>query len=212
MTYLKQVLVAAATAAVLGAATPVLSAELILNGDFEAGLTNWTAVGQVGANTAANYGPCCGTTGGEPAYSGNHFAAFGSGNIVGLSSLSQIIGTVAGASYNLSFLAGAFGANTNVVVTSAGGATNSFTVTANNNANTTFSSHAFSFLGSGVDTITFSVNSPPSDNTDALIDNVSVIGQAPTAVPEPAAWALMIMGFGGVGALVRRRRWALARA
>jgi hypothetical protein len=26
------------------------------------------------------------------------------------------------------------------------------------------------------------------------------------AVPEPAAWALMIMGFGGVGALMRRRR------
>jgi hypothetical protein len=25
-------------------------------------------------------------------------------------------------------------------------------------------------------------------------------------VPEPASWALMIMGFGGVGALVRRRR------
>jgi hypothetical protein len=26
------------------------------------------------------------------------------------------------------------------------------------------------------------------------------------AVPEPATWAMMIMGFGGVGALVRRRR------
>lgn len=31
------------------------------------------------------------------------------------------------------------------------------------------------------------------------------------AVPEPAAWALMIMGFGGVGAMVRaRRRLAVA--
>lgn len=27
-----------------------------------------------------------------------------------------------------------------------------------------------------------------------------------SAVPEPAAWALMIMGFGGVGAALRRRR------
>ena len=26
------------------------------------------------------------------------------------------------------------------------------------------------------------------------------------AVPEPAAWALMIVGFGGVGAMLRRRR------
>jgi len=31
-----------------------------------------------------------------------------------------------------------------------------------------------------------------------------------TAVPEPAAWALMILGFGGVGGLMRRRRTALA--
>jgi hypothetical protein len=29
-------------------------------------------------------------------------------------------------------------------------------------------------------------------------------------VPEPATWAMMIMGFGGVGALMRRRRTALA--
>ena len=31
-----------------------------------------------------------------------------------------------------------------------------------------------------------------------------------TVVPEPATWALMIMGFGGVGASLRRRRVALA--
>jgi hypothetical protein len=30
------------------------------------------------------------------------------------------------------------------------------------------------------------------------------------AVPEPADWALMILGFGGVGAMLRRRRTALA--
>lgn len=28
----------------------------------------------------------------------------------------------------------------------------------------------------------------------------------PTAIPEPAAWAMMIGGFGGVGAMLRRRR------
>jgi opacity protein-like surface antigen len=34
---------------------------------------------------------------------------------------------------------------------------------------------------------------------------------AVTAVPEPAAWALMIMGFGAAGAMLRRRQYALAR-
>ncbi|MGZ3402392.1 MAG: PEPxxWA-CTERM sorting domain-containing protein [Phenylobacterium sp.] len=33
-----------------------------------------------------------------------------------------------------------------------------------------------------------------------------------TAVPEPSSWALMIVGFGGAGALLRRRRRAATRA
>ena len=31
-----------------------------------------------------------------------------------------------------------------------------------------------------------------------------------TAVPEPAGWAMMLVGFGGLGALLRRRRAAAA--
>jgi len=42
----------------------------------------------------------------------------------------------------------------------------------------------------------------------ALLDGVSLTG----GVPEPAAWALMILGFGFVGAAVRRRRAGLAAA
>jgi hypothetical protein len=36
------------------------------------------------------------------------------------------------------------------------------------------------------------------------------IEQIQTAVPEPATWSLMILGFGGAGALLRRRRAAMA--
>jgi len=32
------------------------------------------------------------------------------------------------------------------------------------------------------------------------------------AIPEPASWALMIMGFGGIGAMVRRRKTSAALA
>jgi hypothetical protein len=34
-------------------------------------------------------------------------------------------------------------------------------------------------------------------------------GLAGTAVPEPGAWALMILGFGAAGAMLRRRRFAV---
>jgi hypothetical protein len=43
------------------------------------------------------------------------------------------------------------------------------------------------------------------------LDNVLYRGAAPDAVPEPATWAMMLMGFGGLGAVLRRRR-ALAFA
>lgn len=44
-------------------------------------------------------------------------------------------------------------------------------------------------------------------------DNVGpVVVPFGTAVPEPAAWALMIAGFGGVGAMMRQRRQRLVTA
>jgi hypothetical protein len=44
---------------------------------------------------------------------------------------------------------------------------------------------------------------------DPMTVRVTLV-QGAGAVPEPGAWALMIMGFGGVGAVIRRRRLALA--
>jgi hypothetical protein len=38
------------------------------------------------------------------------------------------------------------------------------------------------------------------------IDNVVVTGAATSGTPEPASWALMLMGFGGLGAMMRSRR------
>jgi hypothetical protein len=45
----------------------------------------------------------------------------------------------------------------------------------------------------------------------ALLDGVSLTGDVPGAVPEPATWAMMGIGFAGLGlAAYRRRRKALA--
>ena len=51
----------------------------------------------------------------------------------------------------------------------------------------------------------FSIGTPLGLPAAALLDGVSL-----TTVPEPATWATMIMGFFGLGAVLRRRRVAVA--
>ena len=47
-----------------------------------------------------------------------------------------------------------------------------------------------------------------------ILDNITIAGPLSSAVPEPATWAMMIIGFGAVGSMVRtsRRRQAYAFA
>jgi hypothetical protein len=203
---MKTLLLTAAAAAALVLSAPAQAAELVSNGGFEAGLTSWTASGTVDVATAAIYNPCCGTTGSEPAFSNNHFVAFGGGNVAGTDLVSQTFADVVGALYTFSFDIGAFGAGTNDITATVGGVSQTFTVTADNNNDTTFHTNGFSFVGTGSDAVKFTVVALGGDNTDALLDNVSVIG----SVPEPATWAMMLTGFLGLGVMLRRRRLALA--
>jgi hypothetical protein len=45
----------------------------------------------------------------------------------------------------------------------------------------------------------------PSNQQGNILDDVSL-----AAVPEPATWAMMILGFGAAGSILRRRKVALA--
>ncbi len=47
------------------------------------------------------------------------------------------------------------------------------------------------------------IESGPSSSRGSLLDNVSL---ATVSVPEPASWALMVLGIGGIGGVVRSRR------
>jgi hypothetical protein len=53
----------------------------------------------------------------------------------------------------------------------------------------------------------------PSDGLGPLLDNVKLditAAPAPAPAPEPATWAMMLLGFGALGAALRRRRAAYA--
>jgi len=70
-----------------------------------------------------------------------------------------------------------------------------------------WTSQSFNIVTSG-GALTFSENGPANYQGN-ILDNVSL-----SAVPEPATWAMMIIGFGAVGTMVRasRRRQAFAAA
>ena len=68
-----------------------------------------------------------------------------------------------------------------------------------------YGSNAFN-AGVG-DTLLFAAEGE-SDSLGGYIDNITIS----TAVPEPATWMMMMLGFGGLGALLRRRRTGFATA
>jgi hypothetical protein len=69
-----------------------------------------------------------------------------------------------------------------------------------------FTTQTISFSTTTAGHLVFSEHGP-SDQQGNLLDNVKLTA----GVPEPATWAMMLVGFGGMGALLRsRRRAALA--
>ena len=76
---------------------------------------------------------------------------------------------------------------------------------------TAFLTRSFTYTGTGSGGIYLNIVDGGSDDGryGAAVDNVSVT-DAP-AVPEPASWAMMIVGLGAAGATMRRRRGAATR-
>ena len=68
-------------------------------------------------------------------------------------------------------------------------------------------SGAFSFADTGPHLkIDWSMSSTSNEKVGDLYSQSIGLSGAPRGVPEPASWALMIVGFGGVGAVLRGRR------
>lgn len=70
-----------------------------------------------------------------------------------------------------------------------------------------------SYIKNGDSSFTFSGVTPTFGITGGTLNNFSGAGVTGTfsgTVPEAGTWALMILGFGGAGAMIRRRRYAFA--
>ena len=66
----------------------------------------------------------------------------------------------------------------------------------------------FYFIANNAGTVNFTFEDFGNDNIGVIIDNVVL---DVTGVPEPSVWAMMILGFGVVGAATRKRRAGLTR-
>lgn len=199
----------------------------ILNGGFETGdLTSWTySDGFVSVVTSADdaiqtlpFGEHFLPTGGD------NFAQLFAGVDVGTYSLLSQDFTISAASrvsgdaaflafdyapYNDDAYVRIFNANTNIILFM------SDVLTVGDLGHTHWTHFTSAVLGAGTYTLEAGVRNNPEDldnsySSQLLVDSFAVTPEPVVndggAVPEPASWMLMILGFGGLGAVLRRRR------
>jgi PEP-CTERM motif len=176
------------TGVALAIATPAAAQNIVTNGGFETGdFTGFTQFGNTGF---------AGVETGS-ASEGTQSAYFGPVGSVG--GINQTLATIAGQSYQISF-----------DLQNDGGTPSSFEALFGSNqlfsltnseafGYTTFST-TLTAIGASTD-LSFSFRQDPRFFS---LDNISVTAVS-GAVPEPATWAMMLLGFGMVGASMRRR-------
>lgn len=197
----------AAVAAIAMLPSAANAAEFV-NGSFEAGVPAGSFTTVAGGNSSSITGWT--VIGNSVDYIGSYWTAQNGARSIDLNGgaqggIQQTFDTLAGVQYNVTFwLAGnADGApiTKNVLVNADGGTGGlfSFNSTGTSKANMGWSKYTYNFLAAGP-TTTLSFASQDAGAFGAALDNVSV-----AAVPEPATWALMLIGFAGVGFSMRRR-------
>ncbi|HEX7946761.1 MAG TPA: PEPxxWA-CTERM sorting domain-containing protein [Phenylobacterium sp.] len=163
-------------------------------------LTGWVSHG------AGNYYESDGQDG-ITAADGSHWVGFGHNGATG-STLSQTFATFVGAFYTLSYdfrLQQGDEAGSGFQLSAS---TGDSVFSGDASLATWVSGPVLTFTGTGGDvTLTIKDVTTSGGISNLALDNLrlSVTG-GPDAVPEPTAWAMMILGFGGVGGLMRRRR------
>jgi hypothetical protein len=183
-------------------------ANLLTNGGFEASNSptatppGWVNIGHSdGIITYASFG--------TPVYEGLNYYDLGGygdpGGPIG-DGIAQSFATIAGAAYTVSFgLSGENLSGVETLTVAAGNASFDYVLTPTGQTfQRPFTTQTFAFTATGaLTTLSFVHTAGQGGNNDPLIDGVSV---TPSAVPEPASLALMMLGLGVVGmGRVRRR-------
>ena len=129
----------------------------------------------------------------------------GSGN----GSIAQTFATHIGTTYTVTYWIGRNpdgGANPRTGFVSAGGNQIAFSYddVSSSKADMKWEQETFDFIATGTSTTLSFASDPLTSNGfyGPALDNVSIS----SAVPEPAAWALMLLGFGLVGGVLRRSK------
>jgi len=194
---MRKLLAGAAFAALMAVAgqAMALGPNILVNGGFETGdFTGWALSGNTGFTFVT--GPFDGFS----PQAGNYFAALGPVGSDGY--LSQTFSDTPGVTYEASFYFGSDGGTPNDFGVTGPGALSlptMFDVPA-----TPWTFYYGFFTGSGSDTITFNFRNDPGY---MALDTVSVN----STVPEASTWAMMLVGFAGLGfAGFRARRTAIA--
>lgn len=175
-------------------ATGAQPANVLTNGSFETGdLSGWFNTGNSDHTYVEpnNYG--------YGAEDGNYYVYFGA--VGGDYGLNQTFADTAGRTYDVSYWVAGNGSGYSDVHASIDGVLQQ--TIGSPVPNQPYTEYTFSFTGTGSDTITLGLRNDPS--YDAL-DNVVVAA----SVPEPAAWATMLLGVGAIGFAMRRRTRAIA--
>jgi hypothetical protein len=211
---MKTLFACAALLAATAASSAASAAPIVTNGSFEE-TANFVADGNntmsllAGSTAMAGWTVTNGTLAwigptnpfGLTAQSGGYFLDLtGYHDNVPYGGVSQSIATTIGGQYALSFYLGSsaqYGVPDSIVAT-ADSTTGTFT-SSNPTTNNVWQLETLLFIATSTSTVISLVGN--SGNQYIGLDNVAV-----TAVPEPSTWALMILGFMGVGLMAYRRK------